>query len=189
MNLQKVIDAVAVLGDEAKTYIKKKLELGAMLEISLDWFPNKLVVDLMESCELTSECIQLVVGPHKIPITPQVVNDILGLPLGEDDTNHTNWLDNVQQKKDMVKYFGISKIKGNEDVSVSAMDIIKQITGKDYLMQTRGFCAVLWNKLICPDTSPYIRGSDFIITNDMEHFAMKNWCKHVCDRLLDSIQL
>jgi hypothetical protein len=99
MNLQKVKDAVVVLSDEAKKYIKEKLELGAMLKISLDRFPNKLVIDLMESYELTSKYMQLVVGPHKIPVTPQVANDILGLPLGEDDVVLKNWLDNVQQKK------------------------------------------------------------------------------------------
>lgn len=72
---------------------------------------------------------------------------------------------------------------------VTATDIINQMATEDMLKQVRGFFSVLFNKLLCPETSPYIHGADFNATSsDMDKISEKNWCKYVCDKLVESVQ-
>lgn len=99
MKPQHILNIVHVLSDKAKAKIKK-LKFGSMLKIKLDDFPNGLIVDLMDCCEVTPEGVKLVVGEYKIMVTPQLVKDVLGLPLGKDDVVIEILLSNSEQKKE-----------------------------------------------------------------------------------------
>jgi hypothetical protein len=182
MQPQHIVTIVQQLSDGAKTKINK-LKFGSMLKIKLHDFPNGLIVDLMDCCEVTPEGMQLVVGEYKIMVTPQLVKDVLGLPLGKEDV-----VIEIPQKMEIMDYFGITKGPKMKD-DVTATDIIKQMATADMLKQVQGFFTVLFNKLLCPETTAYIRGADFNATSDdMDTIPEKNWCKYVCDKLVDSVK-
>ncbi|KAL6600583.1 hypothetical protein ACP70R_045383 [Stipagrostis hirtigluma subsp. patula] len=194
LSLPYIRDAALQLTKDAAEEIRQ-LEFGSMLDFTLDWIPYKLLVHLMNHCEVTPDSVHLVVGEKKFPVTPERVHEILGLPLGGDEVVVPSWTRKVRKRQELNNYLGIS-VPGVDSTKIFALpsQVIEHMKGVDKYTQIRCFLMIVIGKLLAPGTGNYIGGEEFdLIANldtseDLKIFSKKDWSKYVCNKIRSALE-
>uniref|UniRef100_A0A804N1I4 Uncharacterized protein n=1 Tax=Zea mays TaxID=4577 RepID=A0A804N1I4_MAIZE len=178
-----------------------ELGFGCLLDLNIDRLDVRVFGSfLMASVKNDDNGPRLVVGNKSLPITPEVVQIVTGLPRGEkqfpDWTYHEirtarNTFRKLCDDQNMKDMFARSKClaayKKLSSYEVSRWVVERMVSLHDQYEEDwiiRCFLILACNSLLFPTTSLFISGKDYIVTESLEEVKDYDWCQRLCDDIV-----
>ncbi|CAO2045454.1 unnamed protein product [Urochloa humidicola] len=149
----------------------KKLGWGKFLEFNLQALESRdLYCWLMEHIDPDSMELRLPNGKI-LPITEQVVNLVLGVPMGRGKLPHHTNAEVTAASSEFRKALGL------QDRKITIQRLQEEI-GKHRVdgLSMRSFFIIVFSKLLFPSTSSDTSVKDIRLTMDLDKFGEINWC-------------
>jgi hypothetical protein len=155
---------------------------------------------LMASVKNDDNGPRLVVGNKSLPITPEVVQIVTGLP--HDEKQFPDWtyheirtarntfrkLCDDQNMKDMFAHSKcLAAYKKLSSYEVSRWVVERMVSLHDQYEEDwiiRCFFILACNSLMFPTTSLFISGKDYIVIESLEEVKDYDWCQRLCDDIV-----
>ncbi|TVU18309.1 hypothetical protein EJB05_34399, partial [Eragrostis curvula] len=125
------------------------------------------------------------IGPGKIlPITPQIIRMVVGLPNGGGNTKLYTWQQAVEFRRQLIRDLDQEYLTDDDPIDITNLqeEILK---GRVDQLMLRCFFMILFNRLLFPTSSYFIGSSDIKRAMEPETFGGIDWSQ----ALFDDIQL
>ncbi|KAL5660711.1 hypothetical protein ACJX0J_027836, partial [Zea mays] len=178
-----------------------ELGFGCVLDLNIDRLDVRVFGSfLMASVKNDDNGPRLVVGNKSLPITPEVVQIVTGLP--HDEKQFPDWtyheirtarntfrkLCDDQNMKDMFAHSKcLAAYKKLSSYEVSRWVVERMVSLHDQYEEDwiiRCFFILACNSLMFPTTSLFISGKDYIVIESLEEVKDYDWCQRLCDDIV-----
>jgi hypothetical protein len=154
---------------------------GHLLRMKIDAVQNKNLLSwLLDHTDPDQMLIKIGAG-KVLPITPQIISMVLGLPIGGENFKQYSWKEGIIFRQQLISDLnqGIA-----EDCDIHISNLQQEILkGNVNPLMKRCFFMILCNRLLLPSSSNFIGSVDIKRTMDHQLFGVVDWSQAVFNDL------
>ncbi|XP_002455807.2 uncharacterized protein LOC8078188 [Sorghum bicolor] len=152
-----------------------------LLRMKIDAVENKnLIIWLLDHTDPDQMLIKLGAG-KVLPITPQIISMVLGLPIGGQNLKQYSWKEGIIFRQQLISDLNQSL---TEDCDIHISNLQQEILkGNVNPLMKRCFLMILCNRLLLPSSSNTIGSNDIKRTMDYQLFGVVDWSQAVFNDL------